>query len=181
MSEKRRYTVAGEGDEERVWEVKTLGGGRYQIWSPEGKTLEVDALSLGTGSPGAALLHLLIEGRSVDVDVSIEDTTFGVHAGGEDFEIEVLNERQRRMRIAGVGRGGGESPELHSPMAGKVVQVIAEVGQVVELGDSLIVVEAMKMENDLKAHRAGVVAQVPVESGQAVEVGDVLVVIEEGQ
>ena len=176
MSNKRQYTVSGEGDEERVWQVQTLAEGRYRVWTPEGQELEVDAFA-----PGSGQLHLLFEGRSVDVDFREEESTFSVQAEGENYELEVLNDRQRRMRAAGAGRAGKDSPQLVSPMAGKVVDITAEVGQVVELGEPLVVVEAMKMENDLKAHRAGVVTSVGVEVGEAVEIGDVLITIEDPQ
>lgn len=96
---------------------------------------------------------------------------------GETHRVHVLNERERRMRIAGVGERGGGGPTLESPMAGKVVAVHVEEGASVEAGDKVVIVEAMKMENDLKAHKAGAVSRVCVAPGDTVEIGDVLLEI----
>jgi len=67
---------------------------------------------------------------------------------------------------------------LKAPMPGKVVLIEVEVGQAVEPGDGLIVLEAMKMENEFRATVAGTVREVRVQVGQAVNLGDTLVVIE---
>jgi glutaconyl-CoA decarboxylase len=67
---------------------------------------------------------------------------------------------------------------LKAPMPGKVVLVEVQVGQAVRPGDGLIVLEAMKMENEFRAAAAGTVKEIRVEAGQAVNPGDVLVVIE---
>ncbi len=173
MSSEKSYEVVDGQEEERLWRVKTVGEGRYEMVTPEGKTLEVDARDVGTGG-----LHLLVDGQSVDASVVELEEAFQVQVGAERHDVQVLNERQQRMEAAGAGAGAGGGPELVSPMAGKVVKIVGEVGSTVEEGDPLVVVEAMKMENDLQAHRAGEVVAIPVEEGQAVEIGDVLARIE---
>ena len=175
MSRAREYFLLGdgEGEEERSYRVETLSQGRYRVETPEGKTVEVDAYV-----PASGELQLLIEGRGLDATVRREGTDVEVQLRGERHRLRVLNERERRMRAAGGGRSEADHPELVSPMAGKVVHIIAQVGMEVESGESLVVVEAMKMENDLKAHRSGVVSSIEVSEGQAVEIGDVLVVID---
>ena len=173
MSNKRQYTVFGDGeDEERSWEVETLADGSYRIHTPDGRIVEVDAYS-----PAGDQLHLLLEGRSVDVSFSEQPDGLQLQVDGERHTVEVFNQRELRMRAAGAGSAAGGSPELTSPMAGQIVKIVADEGQVVEAGEPMVVVEAMKMENDLKAHRDGVVADIEVEAGQAVEVGDVLLSI----
>lgn len=176
MSEKRRYIIPGQGEDERSWEVETLEDGRYQVWTPAGEVLTVDAFS-----PSARELNILLGTRSIEVAFVEAEGEVRVQVQGEEHAVEVLNERQHRMRAAGVAGGGDTSPELKSPMAGKVVQVLVEEGQKVEMGEVALVVEAMKMENDLKAHRAGVVTSVAVSAGEAVEVGDLLIVIEDDE
>ncbi|RAL22152.1 hypothetical protein DL240_09865 [Lujinxingia litoralis] len=175
MSDKVKYFV-GQDDEERAWQVETVEAGLYRVTRPDGETIEVSAFAAD-----AAGLSLLSQGRIIEADVLRRETTYEVQIDGETHAIEVLNERQKRMKAAGVGARGADSPELKSPMAGKVVALPVAVGQEVALGDTVIIVEAMKMENDLKAHRPGVVAEVAVVPGQAVEIGDVLVRIEDVQ
>jgi acetyl-CoA/propionyl-CoA carboxylase biotin carboxyl carrier protein len=170
-----RYFIV-DGDEQRSFHVERLDDGRFRVETPDETTYVVDAFE-----PEDGRLHMLFEdGDSVDVDVR--------HGGGTDFEVlvadephtlEVINERQRRMRAAGVGGARDAGPDLVSPMAGKVVALPAAPGDEVTEEDTVIIVEAMKMENDLKAHRPGRVTEIAVEVGQAVEIGDVLVTIEQ--
>lgn len=174
MSRSKKYTVFGDGDEQRQWVVDDLEDGRYRVTTPDGETLEVDAYS-----PGAGKLHMLVDDHSIDADLIDAERHLSVQVGGEDHEICVLNERELRMRAAGAGPLGADNPDLESPMAGKVVKIIATAGQEVAIGDPLVVVEAMKMENDLKAHRDGLVSAIAVAEGQAVEIGDVLVTIDD--
>ncbi len=173
MSERARYFLPGDEEDDRVFEVVPVDG-LLRVTTPEGNVVDVDAFS-----PGPGQLHLLWGQRSVDVDVVETDQGLAVYVDDQRFDLDVLSERERRMRTATGGRGGAASPELTSPMAGKVVKILAQAGATVEEGDPLVVVEAMKMENDLKAHRAGVVATIAVESGQAVEIGDLLLTIED--
>ena len=76
------------------------------------------------------------------------------------------------------GAAGGGGQVLKAPMPGRVVLVEVSPGQTVRPGDGLVILEAMKMENEFKAAVAGTVKEVRVEAGQAVNPGDVLVVIE---
>jgi biotin carboxyl carrier protein len=162
------------GEDEEAYAVETLDDGRYRIEKPSGDVVIVDAFA-----PQPGRLHVLTEdGASGDYAVRENDGDYSVVIRGIDTHVEVLNERQRRMRAAGVNGRGATGPDLVSPMAGKVVAIPASIGDVVEEGEVVVIVEAMKMENDLKAHTSGTVTGISVEEGQAVEVGDVLVSIE---
>ena len=171
-----KYFIPSDDDaaDERCFEVETLEEGRYRVRTPEGDELVVDAYA-----PEAGRLHFLVGGQSYDADVRPDDGGYTVQVRGEAHELSVLNERQRRMRIAGVGARAVGGPDLTSPMAGKVVAIHAAEGDTVDEGDHVIVIEAMKMENDLKAHIPGTVRQVAVAVGDAVEIGDVLLSIEQ--
>jgi biotin carboxyl carrier protein len=81
-----------------------------------------------------------------------------------------------RTRAGGASAGGGQI--VKAPMPGKVSHVAVERGQRVQPGDTLVVIEAMKMENEFKAVLAGAVVDVRVTAGQAVNPGDVLVVVD---
>ena len=161
-----------DGEEERIWNVERTADGLLEVTDPDGNTHLVDAYA-----PEPGRLHLLRGGRSADVDVRDYEGTHHVLWRGHATEVDVLNERQKRMRAAGVGGRKDAGPELVSPMAGKVVALPGKIGDVVEVGHPVIIIEAMKMENDLKAHREGTITEIHVEVGQAVEIGDNLVTI----
>ena len=135
-------------------------------------------------SPEPERLHLLFPdhgAKAFDLGVRHhEGVTTVDFSNQERHEVTVLTERQRRMREATGGKARGGGPELKSPMAGKVIAVDVEVGQVVAQGDRVLIIEAMKMENDLKAHHDGTVTAVSVSAEDTVNVGDVLLTIEPG-
>ncbi len=107
-----------------------------------------------------------------------EPGQWAILSGGEVVEVEVVDERTRHIRrLVGAGKGPAAGGTVKAPMPGLVVRVLVEPGQVVAAGAGLVVLEAMKMENELKAPGAGVVASVAAQPGQAVEKGQVLVTI----
>jgi biotin carboxyl carrier protein len=96
---------------------------------------------------------------------------------GEEISVKVFDAR----KLSASGRGDAESDgkaEIRTAMPGKVVRILTAEGDLVEKGDGVIVVEAMKMQNELKSPKAGVVKKVSVPEGSTVGAGDVLVVIE---
>ncbi len=99
--------------------------------------------------------------------------------GGEAVAVEVLDERSHHIRaMVGAGKAHAGGAVVKAPMPGLVVKIFAEVGGTVAAGAGLVILEAMKMENELKAPVAGRVAQIGVAPGQSVEKGQVLVVLE---
>ncbi len=166
------YTPGTEDD--RQWSVETLEDGRYQAVGPDGKSYIVDAFS-----PVAGRIHMLVDGKSWDMDAREIEGEMHVQWRGLTKNLKVLNDREKRMAVAGVGANKAAGPELLSPMAGKVVAIKAQIGDVVKEGQVVLIIEAMKMENDLKAHRAGRVISVNVLASQAVEVGTMLITIED--
>ena len=169
------FITNGDEDEPRCFEVETLEGGDYRIVTPDGEEIVIDAYA-----PMNGRLQMLVDHDSYDVDVrEKDDNEHTVQLRGETHHVTVLNERQQRMKVAGVGARGAGGPDLVSPMAGKVVALQCAEGDQVDEGDKVIIVEAMKMENDLKAHISGTIATIHVGEGDAVEIGDVLVSIEE--
>lgn len=128
--------------------------------------------------PGVYLLRLgerIYECRVRSVDTA--PGTSEVHVGQQEFQV-TLND-PRRLSHAGVsGTLAAGRAAVIAPMPGRVVRVLVEVGSQVEAGAGLIVVEAMKMQNELKSPKAGIVTAVNAETGAAVNAGDTLVVIE---
>jgi biotin carboxyl carrier protein len=126
-----------------------------------------------------ALYSLLIGGRSYEIDVLDTEEALVVLVNGQPFRVEMQDEQERRLRAA-AGKGDTRVAKrvVTAPMPGKVIKLLVKPGDPVSLGDGVIVVEAMKMENELKAPSAGTVKEIRVEEGKAVSGGDVLVVIE---
>lgn len=121
---------------------------------------------------------MLLDGRHYEVDVLEMEEASVVLVNGQPFRVEIRRERGRQ---GGPQRGKGEDQtsqqSVIAPMPGKVVKLLVKPGDVVREGDGIVVVEAMKMENELKAPVAGTVAEIRTQEGKAVNGGDVLVVI----
>lgn len=94
-----------------------------------------------------------------------------------DFEIKLVDPKRLRGS-AGSGEHADGLADIRTMMPGKVVRLILNVGDQVEKGDAVLVVEAMKMQNDLKAPKAGIIKEIRVASGSTVSAGDILAVIE---
>ena len=123
----------------------------------------------------AAVLEL--EGRSIPLVLEHRGKgAWVVSSFGDRVEVAVGDERIERARRAAAGSVPPRAPQiLTAPMPGLVIRVPVTPGQEVGPGSSLVVLEAMKMENDLKAAAPGIVERIEVQAGQAVEKGDVLV------
>lgn len=133
--------------------------------------------------PGTPLHHLLLSGESWTVAAQpLEGSGEGggprwaMGVAGERIEVEAVDERTRQIQaLTGRKPGGPAGGVVRAPMPGLVVRVEVAEGQRIAAGAALVVVEAMKMENELRASRAGVVAKVHVTAGTAVEKGAPLV------
>ena len=127
--------------------------------------------------PGTPIRHLLADGRSHTLVARRRDRHgWELHLDGERLDVEVLDERTRAIRsMTGQSAAASGPRPVRAPMPGLVVRVHVEPGQRVQAGQSVVIVEAMKMENDLKAEGDGVVTRVGVSEGEPVEKGTVLV------
>jgi biotin carboxyl carrier protein len=127
---------------------------------------------------------LLINGKSYDIFArripkpdEKDSQTYEVQIAGQRFEVKVEDERARLL--ADLVKGGAVSgATIYAPMPGLVIDVLVEPGTPVANGQTVLILEAMKMENDLNAPIAGIVKEVRVSKGQTVEQGAALVVIE---
>ena len=127
---------------------------------------------------------LLIGGKSYEVfaqRIEMPDEqgsqTYEIHFGGQRFEVRVEDEREKTL--AGAAQAAQDSGEarVRAPMPGLVIGIPLEVGSHVRREQTVIVLEAMKMENDLASPKTGVIKEIKVSKGQTVNQGDVLVVI----
>lgn len=126
---------------------------------------------------GPHTVHLLLAGRSYVL--TLEPTPSGavrVTHAGRTTTVRLKTERDLLLERLGFSGASAAGPSaLHAPMPGLVLQVLVEPGQAVEAGQGLVVLEAMKMENELRADAAGTVAAVHVAPGTAVGKGELLV------
>ena len=126
--------------------------------------------------PGPGVYSILLDGRSYDVFVEDTPTGLVVTIEGQRFALDVRDPRRWSRMTAATGAGAVQS--ILSPMPGKVIRVLAAPGDEVVPGQGIVVVEAMKMQNELKSNRAGRVLSVPAKEGATVTAGELLATIE---
>jgi biotin carboxyl carrier protein len=121
----------------------------------------------------AGVFTVLIDGRSYEAMVTAPGH---VRVNGVPFEIEVIDPRGLQGRGR---RASSDGPQnIAAPMPGKVVRVLVAAGDSIEAGQGLVVVEAMKMQNEMKSPKAGRVAEVKTAAGATVFAGEILLVID---
>ena len=153
--------------------VDVIGAeGRYQVRIGD-QVWEVDARLTPQG-----ICSLLVDGVSWVADVTPDGDALAVEVAGESYVIRIEEETRYLIRTRGGTVAGVGGQTLTAPLPGKITHVAVRPGDAVGAGDTLVVIEAMKMENEFKAARAGTVREVRVTVGQAVNPGDVLVVVE---
>jgi biotin carboxyl carrier protein len=138
----------------------------------EGRSLEIDSEHLKNAievEPG--VFSVLVDGRSFEIRVGAS-----VQAEGRRFQVEVRDPRNATKGSGAALTGGRRN--ITAPMPGKVIRVLVKKGDTVETGQGLVVVEAMKMQNEMKAPRPARVLEVSVQDGDTVTAGATLVVLE---
>jgi biotin carboxyl carrier protein len=168
------HYVALVNGEERQVEITEGPAGQFQL-TMGGRTMTVDSRVV---SDTTQSLICGMEAYNIEAEKN--------PAGGENVlvrghivGVEVVDLRTLRLRHAQQVVTGPEGPAaITAPMPGKVVAVLVTEGQEVKEGQGLVVVEAMKMENELKSPRAGIVKELKVEAGATVESGVALCVVE---
>jgi biotin carboxyl carrier protein len=160
------FDASTRGQAARV-EVREAQG-RYRVTLGE-KTLELDLVRTGDSD-----LSVLVDGISHDLSLEKTAEGFAVLIRGDRFDVELKN----AVKGVALNKAVHAGPlKLTAPMPGKIVKVLVNPGDAVEAGRGVLVMEAMKMENELKAARAGTVQEIRVKEGQAVEMGALLLVI----
>ena len=129
--------------------------------------------------PQPNVFSLIIDGRSFEVDVDVEEASdrFAVVIQGDHFDVEMMEEKRKKLAMK-LSRGASGRQDLKSPMAGNVRQVLVQPGDRVALGQVLLILEAMKMENEIKSPIEGIVSSMTARIGGAVSSGDPLCVVE---
>ncbi len=138
----------------------------------DGRDIEVDALVTRPD-----VMSVVIDGTAYEVKRERTPTDLHLWVKNSRFATEVRDPRSLRSRKAAAGLGEGPQ-KMVAPMPGKVVRVLVAAGAEVNAGQGVVVVEAMKMQNELKSTKKGVVKQVLVAEGASVTAGEVLAIIE---
>lgn len=168
---KRELIVTAEGRDRTVVVDGPGPDGRFRV-SVDGVEQLVDASALRPGT-----WSLIVAGRSYVVDLDRRRAGIAASVGAGEVVLQVEDALHKRLASAAGARAPVHGEVIRAPIAGKVVKVVVAVGDQVAPGSAVIVLEAMKMENELAAERGGTVSAIHRSAGQAVETGDVLVEI----
>ena len=146
----------------------TRDADRSQV-SIDGRTVEADAFEIAPG-----IFSILLNGKSYEVRVT--PTPAGgliLQTAHQEFTAEVMDPRAWRGRRHGALEAEGRQ-QILAPMPGKIVRVLVQTGERVQAGQGLLVVEAMKMQNEIRSPKSGTVERLLVQEGQPVNAGEVL-------
>ena len=136
-----------------------------------GRQVEADVVKI---TPN--VYSILLGGRSLEVRVEELADGLLLQTAGRAYRVEIVDPRsRRRIRSGGIDLAGRQ--QIFAPMAGKVVRVLVAAGQHVETGQGLLVVEAMKMQNEIRSPKTGTIERLLAKEGQAVTAGEILAVI----
>ncbi len=166
-----KYVVEHEGEEIEI-EVHETEDGNYEIVR-DGHVLIADFKKI----EGSRIYSLVVKNRSFEVLMRQEDDLVDVVSLGRGLRLRVESERERNARLITGAGGSTEGEIVKAVMPGIVVAVNVAEGDVVESQQAICVLEAMKMENEIRSSVTGRVLKVAVAAGQTVNAGDVLVEI----
>lgn len=157
-----KYTAILNG-KERELEIIQLDTDQYRV-IVDGKTYDID-----TKYNSSYWISLLINNHSYDVSFSFEGDTLELNFWNHFYNIEVLDERKIRMRKIQSSLELSGPEMIKTSMPGKVIKILVKEGEKVKPGTGIIIIEAMKMENEIQCRNAGVVKAVHVKGGQVIE------------
>jgi biotin carboxyl carrier protein len=138
----------------------------------DGREVTIDAVSTQSD-----VLSLLIEGKAYQIRRERLASDLRIWVGDQSYAAEVSDPRSLRNRKSRADAGKGPR-QLVAPMPGKVVRFLVGENSPVEAGQGVVVVEAMKMQNEIKSPKKGIVLKLAVTEGAAVNAGDILAIVE---
>ena len=155
------------------FEVEELAAHALRLKARQGREFEVDVHRVGHSS-----YSILIDNRSFDFEIVLEGEELVVASRGWSGSCNALADAAQRSQQPGTRPAAAGRAALKAMMPGRVVNVLVNLGDEVAAQQGLLVVEAMKMENELKAPKAGKIVELKVKPGQTVEKGELLLVVE---
>ena len=159
------------GEKEVKVAVREVGVARYAV------TIDGDEHLVDAHQVQDSVWSILYGSASFEVDVQGRDEEFEVLIAGDCYKFTLMNE-QRKALMRAAGKGAAGKAMVTSPMPGKVVKLLVAEGEEVKTEQGVIVVEAMKMENELKSAVTGKVKEIFVKEGEVVESGAKLLLVE---
>lgn len=164
--------IATLGEQTYTVEIEEIGKALYRV-SVDGNEFLVDGKKTGRTN-----YSLIVDNRSFEIEVDHAEDEYRVLVDGRSYHVNLVD--KRRMRVGGAQPGlelqGRQKVSV--PMPGKVIAVLVAEGDTVEKGQGLVIVEAMKMENEVRSPIAGGIKEIKVKPGDAVEGGAVLLIVE---
>ena len=154
----------------KIHEVEIGPGARVVIDGQE-HTIDLESIE------GVTLHSLIVDGRSYEILIEAERDEYRILIQGEMYAARVADERSRRLAEAAPSAAASGEAVLTAPMPGLVVAVQVSEGDEVEMGQGLVILEAMKMENELRSPQSGRIRSVRVSPHQVVDKGQPLLVI----
>lgn len=158
--------------DDETYEIEINEAGEIRV---DGERLPADFMAVAEQS----VYSLLLDNHSFEAHISPGPAGLEVLLRGQRYNVEVEDERSRLLRrVGGAEAGPSGTFQLKAPMPGMVLAVPVEEGQEVAKGDDLIILESMKMQNELKSPRDGIVTRVRVQPGDSVQQNAVLIVVD---
>jgi biotin carboxyl carrier protein len=164
--------IAKLGDQSYTVEIEENGKAVYRI-SVDGNEFLVDGKKTGRTN-----FSLIVDNRSFEIEVDNTDDEYRVLVDGRNYRIHLVDERRVRVGAAQSGLQLQGRQMVSVPMPGKIIAVLVAIGDAVEMGQGLVIVEAMKMENEVRSPISGEVKEIKVKPGDTVEGGALLVIVE---
>jgi biotin carboxyl carrier protein len=164
--------IATLGDQTSTVEIEEIGKSLYRVLV-DGNEIIVDGKKTGRTN-----YSLIVDNRSFEVEVDNTDDEYRVLVDGRNYHINLVDERRMRVGAAQGGLALQGRQKVSVPMPGKVIAILVAEGDSVEKGQGLVIVEAMKMENEVHSPIAGEIKEIKVKTGDTVEGGAVLVIVE---
>ena len=164
--------IARLGEKTYTVEIEEIGKSLYRV-AVDGSEFVVDGKKTGRTN-----YSLIVDNRSFEIEVDNTDDEYRVLVDGRSYHINLVDERRLRVGASQAATQLQGRQRVSVPMPGKVIAVLVTEGDQVEKGQGLVIVEAMKMENEVHSPIAGAIKEIKVKAGDTVEGGAVLVIVE---
>jgi biotin carboxyl carrier protein len=164
--------IARLGEHSFTVEIEESSKSVYRV-SVDGHEFVVDGKKTGRTN-----FSLIVDNRSFEIEVDNHEDEYRVLVDGRNYHIQLVDERRVRVGGESAGAQAQGRQKVSVPMPGKVIAILVAEGDAVEKGQGLVIVEAMKMENEVHSPIAGEVKEIKVKTGDTVEGGAVLVIVE---
>jgi biotin carboxyl carrier protein len=151
--------------------VELTRPGERSRWTIDGDAIEADAVEV---SPG--IFSVIVSGESFEARVEGKSSNLRVFTSGKEYTVAIENPRALKKNREGAAEAHGRQNIL-APMAGKIVRVLVSVGGQVQGGQGLAIVEAMKMQNEIRSSKSGKIERLGVVEGQTVNAGDTIAIV----